>query len=162
MTDDTDFEPAKGQLTGRKVLLIFVGAFGIIFGVNIFMAFNAVSTFPGLEVSSSYADSQDFDQRRAAQEALGWTTEIELDEEAGLLTLHLLDATGQPAVPAEFNALLTRPTNQEEDQSLELTRSGGAFVAPVEVGPGRWRLRLTGEARDGTDYRHNITFYVRG
>ena len=162
MTEESDFRPAKGELTGRKVLLIFVGAFGIIIGVNIFMAFNAVSTFPGLEVSSSYADSQDFDLRREAQEALGWTTEIELDEDAGVLTLHLLDETGQPASPAALEALLTRPTNQEEDQVLDFIRSGGALVAPVEVSPGRWRLRLTGEARDGTAYRHNITFTVRG
>lgn len=162
MTEDSDFTPRGRELTGRKVLLIFIGAFGIIIGVNVFMAFNAVSTFPGLEVSSSYADSQDFDARREAQEALGWTAEIELDDEAGMLTLHLLDATGQPAVPAELEALLTRPTNREEDQLLDLTRDGGAFTAPVEISNGRWRLRLTGEARDGTSYRHNITFTVRG
>lgn len=162
MTGPDDFQPKGRELTGRKVLMIFVGAFAIIIGVNVFMAFNAVSTFPGLEVTSSYADSQDFDLRREAQEELGWTAQVELDEVAGTLTLHLLDATGQPAVPAEIEALLTRPTTRDADQMLNLTRSGGAFVAPVEISPGRWRLRLTGEASDGTAYRRNITFTVRG
>jgi hypothetical protein len=37
----------------------------------------------------------------------------------------------------------------------------GGFTAPVQVSGGRWRLRLTGTARDGTDYRHNITFTLR-
>ncbi|TBX28619.1 MULTISPECIES: FixH family protein [Nioella] len=159
---DADQQSGGRELTGRKVLMIFIAGFGIIIGVNLFMAFNAVSTFPGLEVSSSYADSQDFNLRRDAQEALGWNASVEVDAESGVLTLHLVDDSGQPVAPAEFEALLTRPTNREEDQLLELTRNAGAFTAPVEVSEGRWRLRLTGTARDGTDYRHNITFTVRG
>jgi nitrogen fixation protein FixH len=159
---DADQQSGGRELTGRKVLMIFIAGFGIIIGVNLYMAFNAVSTFPGLEVSSSYADSQDFNLRRDAQEALGWNASVEVDAESGVLTLHLVDDSGQPVAPAEFEALLTRPTNREEDQLLELTRNAGAFTAPVEVSEGRWRLRLTGTARDGTDYRHNITFTVRG
>jgi nitrogen fixation protein FixH len=159
---DADQQPGGRELTGRKVLMIFIAGFGIIIGVNLYMAFNAVSTFPGLEVSSSYADSQDFNLRRDAQEALGWNASVEVDAESGVLTLHLVDDSGQPVAPAEFEALLTRPTNRQEDQLLELTRNAGAFTAPVEVSEGRWRLRLTGTARDGTDYRHNITFTVRG
>lgn len=160
MTDAA--KPAKvRELTGRKVLLIFIGVFGVIFGVNIYMAVQAVRTFPGLEVSSGYADSQDFDIRRAAQLALGWAADVEVDIEAGILTLHLLNSDGTPAAPAEFQALLTRPTNRTEDQQLVLTRYNGAFTAPVSVSPGRWRLRMAGTARDGTDYRQNLTFTIR-
>jgi nitrogen fixation protein FixH len=162
MTETEDNRPAGRELTGRKVLMIFIAVFGVIIGVNVFMAVNAVRTFPGLEVSSSYADSQDFNVRRDAQEALGWTAEVELDPEAGVLLLHLLDADGQPARPAALEALLTRPTNQTDDQLLDLVLTGGAYVAPADLAPGRWRLRLTGESRDGTAYRHNITFTVRG
>jgi nitrogen fixation protein FixH len=160
----TESEQRSGgrELTGRKVLMIFIAGFGIIIGVNVFMAVSAVRTFPGLEVSSSYADSQDFNLRRDAQDALGWNASVEVDADTGLLTLHLVDDSGQPVAPAEFEALLTRPTNREEDQLLVLTRDAGAFTAPVDVSQGRWRLRLTGTARDGTDYRHNITFTVRG
>ncbi|MBF9058880.1 nitrogen fixation protein FixH [Rhodobacterales bacterium HKCCSP123] len=145
------------KLTGWHVLAIFVTGFGIIIGVNVFMAWNAVSTFPGMEVSSSYADSQTFDERRYAQEALGWNASIEIPGD-GTLVLHLVDDAGAPVAPAELTALLTRPTNQTEDQVLVLQRVNGAFVAPVTLGNGLWRLRLTGAARDGTDYRHNITF----
>ncbi len=151
--------PPGRELTGRKVLAIFVAGFGLIIGVNLFMAYNAVSTFPGLEVSSSYADSQDYDLRREAQEALGWNASVAV--EGDVLTLTLVDDTGLPVAPAELNALLTRPTHRLEDQQLDLTRQNGAFTAPVEVSEGRWRLRLTGTARDGTDYRHNITFTLR-
>ncbi|MFW5655177.1 MAG: FixH family protein [Roseicyclus sp.] len=149
------------KLTGWHVLAIFVGGFGIIFAVNFYMAYSAVSTFPGMEVSSSYADSQTFDVRREAQEALGWDASVAL--EGDTLVLTLVDAEGRPVYPAELDALLTRPTSRLEDQPLELVRgANGALTAPVSVSEGRWRLRLTGVARDGTEYRNNITFELRG
>jgi hypothetical protein len=45
----------------------------VIISVNLLLAFKAVSTFPGLEVKNSYVASQGFNDRKAAQEALGWT-----------------------------------------------------------------------------------------
>ncbi|MBY6202674.1 FixH family protein [Maritalea mobilis] len=162
MTDQVEAQggSTKGQLTGRKVLAIFVVGFGLIIGVNLFMAWNAISTFPGMEVSSSYADSQTFDDRRFAQEELGWNASVEV--EGDLLTLTLVDETGRPVYPAELDALLTRPTNQLEDQQLAFERGpNGVLQAPVEVSEGRWRLRLTGTARNGAEYRHNITFSLR-
>ncbi|MDG4647131.1 FixH family protein [Roseibacterium sp. SDUM158017] len=153
---------AKGrELTGGKVLAIFVAGFGTIFAVNIFMAWSAVATFPGMEVSSSYADSQTFDDRRDAQEALGWDASVDI--EGDMLVLTLVDGNGRPVYPAALDALLTRPTNRTEDQALTLARgANGVLTAPVTVSEGRWRLRLTGVARDGTEYRHNITFELRG
>jgi nitrogen fixation protein FixH len=161
MSDENESAPKGRELTGRKVLAIFVTGFGLIIGVNVFMAYSAVSTFPGMEVSSSYADSQSFDDRRDAQEALGWDASVDLDGD--MLILTLVDEAGRPVYPAELDALLTRPTNQLEDQVLTLERgANGVLTAPVDVSEGRWRLRLTGFARDGTEYRHNITFELRG
>jgi nitrogen fixation protein FixH len=155
--DVNDNQDTGRKLTGWHVLAIFVTGFGIIIGVNLFMAYNAVSTFPGLEVSSSYADSQTFDERRDAQEALGWNASVEIPGD-GTLVLHLVDDSGAPVAPAHLEALLTRPTSRQADQLLDLSRYNGTFVAPAELADGLWRLRLTGTARDGTDYRHNITF----
>jgi len=161
MSAETDTSDTGRKLTGWHVLAIFVVGFGIIFTVNIYMATKAISTFSGMEVSSSYADSQTFDARRAAQEALGWDASVAV--EGDTLVLTLVDADGRPVYPAELTALLTRPTHQREDQDLALQRGpNGTLTAPVEVGEGRWRLRLTGVARDGTEYRHNITFHLRG
>lgn len=155
-----DDQPTARALTGWHVFGLFGGGFAIIIGVNLFMAFQAVSTFPGLEVSSSYADSQTFDVRRHAQEALGWEASVTTDGDA--LTLTLVDADGRPVYPAELEALLTRPTTSADDQLLDLTRgANGALVAPAALDQGRWRLRLTGLARGGAEYRHNITFTVR-
>jgi nitrogen fixation protein FixH len=161
MSLETDTGDGGRKLTGWHVLAIFVGGFGIIFAVNIFMATKAISTFSGMEVPSSYADSQTFDERREAQEALGWDASVALEGDTLILTL--VDEAGRPVYPAELNALLTRPTHRLEDQALALTRGpNGVLMAPVEISEGRWRLRLTGVARDGTEYRNNITFELRG
>lgn len=156
MTSETQ-TPRK--LNGYHVLGIFGGCFGVILGVNLFMAFQAVSTFPGLEVSSSYADSQTFDVRRHAQEALGWEASVETTDTQ--LTLTLVDGEGRPVYPAELTALLTRPTTRANDQLLEMTRGpNGTLIAPAVLDVGRWRLRMTGMSRDGVEYRHNITFTI--
>lgn len=159
MTDTVQHNDDARKITGKHVACMFVGGFGVIIAVNIYMATQAVGTFPGLEVSSSYADSQTFDDRRVAQQALGWHASVETD--LNELRLSLVDDAGRPVYPAQLDALLTRPTTRADDQALELTRgANGVLVAPAEIGDGRWRLRLTGTARDGTDYRHNITFTV--
>lgn len=160
MQSTSDTRP-EGELTGRKVFLIFTCFFGVMMAVNFFMAYRAISTFPGLEVSSSYADGQDFNLRRDAQEALGWQASVVVDRAAGELQLTLVDEEGTAAIPAQMTALLTRPTNRQEDQDLQLALQDGVYVAPVSVSAGRWRLRLTGAAQDGTAYRHNITFTLR-
>ncbi len=54
------------EIKGRHVLFGFVGAFGVIIGANLTLAFNAVSTFPGLEVKNSYEASQVFDRNKKA------------------------------------------------------------------------------------------------
>ena len=50
MSAESDTPDTGRKLTGWHVLAIFVGGFGIIFGVNFYMAYSAVSTFPGMEV----------------------------------------------------------------------------------------------------------------
>ena len=44
---------SERRLTGRHVLAIAVGAFGIIIGVNLVMAWQAISTFPGLLLTTT-------------------------------------------------------------------------------------------------------------
>ena len=102
------------------------------------------------------------DVRRDAQLALGWQASVETraDATGTTLILHLDDETGAPVIPAQMDALLTRPTNQTQDQQLALQFIDGAWQAPAVLDRGRWRLRLTGLADDGTEYRHNITFWM--
>lgn len=141
-------------LTGRKVLAITVGAFGIIIAVNLVMAWFAVNTFPGLEVRNSYVASQGFNDRLARQRALGWQTEAEM--RGGQLTLRITGADGAPAPVAALSAILGRPTTEREDRVPEFVFQGDAWVAQIDADYGNWDLRLTATAPDGTEFAQRI------
>lgn len=145
------------EWTGRDVLLVTCGAFGIIIAVNLTMAWKAISTFPGLEVANSYAAGVGFDARRAAQEALGW--EVTPAWEGGILTLAFADAAGTVR-PAALKVEIGRPTDRAEDFSAALAWDGAAFSAPVDLGAGQWRIDIDAVAADGTAFARSLRLVV--
>lgn len=149
-----------GELTGRKVFLISAGAFGIIIGVNVFMAAKAIGTFPGLEVKNSYVASQTFDAERAAQKALGWT--LATDYVRGELRLRFTDRAGLPAEVASVKATVGRTTMAADDIVPEFRELGGTFSAPMDLGPGKWMVLLEAFAPDGTRFHQRIDLFVKG
>ena len=142
------------ELTGRMVLAITVGAFSVIIGVNLVMAWFAIETFPGLEVQNSYVASQGFNQRLHDQQALGWSTDAELV--GGHLVVRITNATGEAAPVASIIAILGRPTTEREDAVPAFRFEAGAFVADVDVDYGNWDLRVTAPAADGTEYDYRV------
>ena len=146
------------QITGWHVLAVFGLAFSIIITVNLTLAYNAVQTFPGLEVKNSYVASQSFDADRAAQEALGW--EVSARVERGTLWLDMRDGAGVPVVPVIEKAVFGRATSTAADQTPQLVWTGTAFAAPVDSGPGNWNLRLEARAEDGTLFKQRIIVRV--
>lgn len=150
---------ATREITGRHVLFGFVAAFGVIIGVNLLLAYSAVSTFPGLEVENSYVASQQFDVRRDAQEALGWT--VDASHQGGLLTLSITDDYGTPVEVAELSAILGRATHVRDDTAPDFRFDGTAYVAPVELAPGNWNIRLEAVADDGTEFQQRVVLRKR-
>jgi nitrogen fixation protein FixH len=148
----------QGPLTGGKTLGIFVAFFGVIISVNLVLAYQAVSTFPGVETANSYVASQTFDDDRAAQEALGWTANAQVSD--GALVLSLTDAAGRPVEPASVLGIFGRPTTTRDDQSPDFTFDGTVWRAPVNAGMGQWNLRLRAIAQDGTPFRQRIVVVV--
>ncbi|MDO5630973.1 MAG: FixH family protein [Paracoccus sp. (in: a-proteobacteria)] len=146
------------RFTGRHMLGFAVAMFGIIIVVNVFMAFKAVGTFPGLEVPNSYIASQSFDRERAAQQALGWTVTPAYDGQE--LTLRVTDETGLPARIASLSATLGRPTHVRDDVTPELSYDNGVFRAPLHLAPGVWIIHVTATAPDGTEFRQRIDHYA--
>ncbi|MGR3527139.1 MAG: FixH family protein [Paracoccaceae bacterium] len=147
------------QLTGRHVLMIFCGAFGIIIGVNLLLAWSAVSTFPGLEVKNSYVASQQFDDRKAAQEALGWT--VRADAAEGEVILRFTDAQGLPVRVGALDAVVGRATHVADDIRPEFIFDGVAYVAPVHLADGNWNIRLTALAENGTQFSQRVILHVK-
>jgi len=149
----------ENVLTGRKVFLIIASAFALVIGINLTMAYMAVSTFPGLEVKNSYVASQSFEAERQAQLALGWDVSSQVLD--GTLHLSILDAKGTPVRVADLDSTLGRATNTGEDQVPDFVFDGTAYVAPVELAPGNWNLRIVALAKDGTKFRQRIILYVK-
>lgn len=146
------------QFTGRHALILFVGAFAVIIGVNLVLAFSAVRTFPGLEVKNSYVASQEFDDRRSAQEALGWTVSGRVT--GGLLILSITDANGRPVEVDSLQAVLGRPTHVKDDVQPAFQFDGQAYVAPVELSDGNWNIRMVAQAADGTEFIQRVVLRV--
>lgn len=146
------------QLTGRHVAMIFGGAFSVIITVNLALAYNAVHTFPGLEVKNSYVASQSFDKNRAEQESLGWTVRAEVKN--GQLLLSVTDADGAPVEAASLEATLGRATHVNDDNTPDFTFDGERYVAPADLAPGNWNIRMVAQAADGTTFRQRVILHV--
>ncbi len=156
MADFDETTDSGKPLTGRKVFAIFAGAFALIIGVNLFMAWNAIGTFPGLETKNAYVANQTFDDERAAQEALGWETSVAIQGETVQLTI--LGPGGAPARVEAIEGTIGRPTHRTDDQVLAFRQNEfGVHVA--EVAPldfGKWDLRFVATAVNGTPFRQRL------
>ncbi|MFN7002819.1 MAG: FixH family protein [Roseinatronobacter sp.] len=147
------------RMTGRKVLMIAVSAFGVILAANLTLAYNAVSTFPGLEVDNSFVASQNFNQELAEQLALGW--EVKATHRDGELVLSITDQEGEPVRVAYLDAILGAATHVRSDQVPDFRFRDGAYRAPVEIGKGNWNIRLHAVAADGTEFRQRVVLHLR-
>lgn len=134
-------------LTGRKVLLITVSAFGVIIAANLAMLMAATGSFPGLVVKNSYVASQGWDRKTAAQRALGWTAAVDYDGAA--LTVALTDRNDAPVTGLAVEAVVGRPASMRDDITLALAERADGYAAPLALTPGRWRVAITGRRDDG-------------
>lgn len=147
-------------LTGRKVLIITVSAFAVIISVNLTMAYLAVGTFPGLEVKNSYVASQTFDEKRQAQQKLGWM--IDHGYENGELKLSFKGANGASVTPQDFKVLIGRTTEARDDIRPEFTGYAGTYAADVNLQRGKWMMLVEATSADGTPFLQRLEIYVRG
>ncbi|MDP3197625.1 FixH family protein [Tabrizicola sp.] len=148
------------ELKGKHVLAITVSAFAVIIGVNLTLAFKAVSTFPGLEVDNSYVASQGFNARKAAQEALGWTLAPSYD--AGRIDLAFLDRDGLPIAVKDLEVLVGRTTSTAADARPQFMLAGDVYTALLDLDQGKWMVKVTARSADGTLFEQRSELFVRG
>lgn len=148
------------ELTGRHVFAITAGAFSVIIGVNVLLAVKAVSTFPGLEVKNSYVAGQGFNDRRAAQEALGWALVPTYAD--GRIELAFTDGTGLPVTVQDLQVLIGRTTEAGDDVQPDFMLNGTVYAADVPLTRGKWMIKVTATAEDGTLFEQRSDFYVKG
>jgi nitrogen fixation protein FixH len=50
----------------------------------------------------------------------------------------------------------------QDDQKPEFTFDGQAYVAPADLGPGNWNIRMVARAKDGTEFTQRVILHVKG
>jgi nitrogen fixation protein FixH len=142
MTIASEDKAGSKELTGRKVLVIALSAFGVVLTVNLIMMTLAVSGFPGLVTANPYAEAQKFDAEVKAERALGW--QVSTAYQDGRLHVAVLGPDGDPAQGVGVSARVGRPATDAYDRIVALkTTSDGAHEIPLDLAPGVWRVELT-------------------
>ncbi|MCB1340764.1 MAG: FixH family protein [Pseudooceanicola sp.] len=147
------------EFTGRHAAAIFVGGFAVIIAVNLALAISAVKTFPGLEVKNSYVASQQFNTRLHEQTALGWS--VRADARDGMVLLSITDRAGAPVRVAALDAVVGRATHVRDDTTPDFHFDGTRYVAPLDLGPGNWNIRMKALDAGGTEFEQRVVLHVK-
>jgi nitrogen fixation protein FixH len=141
----------KGEFTGRHMLLLAVGFFGVVIAVNVLMAVVASSSWTGLVVDNSYVASQQFEDKRIAHEAqraAGW--QASFTYAPGIAQLIVRDGAGNPVDLGPVSVLVNRPVGGHDDQRLTLERSADvSYAAALVLSEGVWDALVTASSTTG-------------
>lgn len=145
----------KRELTGKTVLICFVGFFGIVATVNAIMIRAAVTTFAGTETASAYKAGLGYKNEEAAaaaQAKLDWHVDgrfLHVASGETILTVDVKDKSQLPVYGIAVAARLAHPLNARLDRALELARmADGSFRGAAEAAAGQWTLTID-VTRDG-------------
>jgi nitrogen fixation protein FixH len=135
------------ELTGRKVLLLLIGFFALVFAVNGVMVHAAISTFSGVDTPSSYKAGLMFEGEVAKaerQDALHWRVNGTLKRDGAgeaVLDISVRDARGQPVAGLAADARLAHPADERLDRVIAVAGNGaGRFHGESPAEPGQWEL----------------------
>jgi nitrogen fixation protein FixH len=147
MSSSVSGHERPNELTGRMVLLYLLVFFGIIFAVNIYMAYAATSTFGGLETASSYQAGLSFAheiERADAQDARHWRVEARLKPAGdGTVGIDVVarDPGGRPVTGLDGAVTFVHPTDRKFDHAVAMQDDGaGRFHGSVAASAGQWDL----------------------
>lgn len=150
-------------LTGRKVLAILLGFFGVIFAVNGVFLYVSLETHPGIVTDDAYRKGLHYNRALEEvdrQRALGWTATIAVDR--GRVTVRMRGAGGAPLAGLSAALAAHRPASDADDRTLALTEAGpGVFRADgPPLAHGRWTLQFTATDAAGHRFASEHTILV--
>lgn len=148
------------ELKGWHVLMMMLGFFGVIIGVNTVFVTYALSTFAGEDEKQPYLKGLAYNRAldaRAAQAALGWSAEIDARRAEGgatIIRVRLATSEAKPLVALDVTARLRHPVNSYLDRTVKLTASGdGAYEARVPgLVRGQWDVVAETQSSEGTGF----------
>jgi len=148
------------EFTGRHMLVLLIAFFGVVFAVNIALAYFAESSWTGLVAENGYIASQEYNSFIAAekrQEKLGWDARFSHDA-IGLI-FKVKDRSGSPVTGLDVVVTMGRPTHEGEDRVVRLAETGyGVYSLDMALPAGLWEASLVAKGRDGSEWRRNYRY----
>ena len=148
MTEQSDYRPGGRPLTGRKVLGLLIGFFGVMLLANFIMAREAVTTFSGLDKNNPYDTGLAYNKDIAAakaQAALGWSVELTRtpDGQATQLTATVKDKAGQAVTGLDVSMHFLQPATSRFDREIAAGAiAEGVYAGSADLAPGRWEVEI--------------------
>ena len=145
-------------LKGRHVLLALFGFFGVIMAANAALVYFAGKSWTGLTTEHSYTEGLNYNDTlaaAAAQKALGWSADMEVDAAARTLTVVIRDKAGGPLDDLAVSGSLIRPTSEGFDRRMDFAFLGdGRYSAGLDLPlKGQWTLALHAARQGGDTFR---------
>ena len=139
-------------LTGRMVLFMLLGFFGVIISVNLVMVRFATSTFSGVGEKNAYMAGVSYNKALAAareQDRRGWKVDASLQRIApGRSALTITRSDGGQYANVEVTARFLHPASGRMDRAVTLAPSGpNEWRAAVDLPAGVWDMVI--EMRSG-------------
>jgi nitrogen fixation protein FixH len=123
-----------------------IGTMGIVFAVNGYMVYDALSTFPGAAGQDGFDLSNQYNHVLATaqqQAGLGWQIETGVTSER-FPVLRLTDRTGAPLSATEIKAQAERPVGPVDSTALIFRAIGdGRYQTDTSLFSGQWDIMLT-------------------
>jgi nitrogen fixation protein FixH len=144
MNQDSDYQPKGPPLTGRKVLVMLLAFFGVMFGVNFYMAREAIKTHPGLDRANPYDQGVAYNKEIAAakaQEALGWSVDLTRAQKGGAteVTATVKDKAGRLVSDLQATLHFEYPATSKRDRDVVASAvAEGVYSGEAELAPGHW------------------------
>jgi len=144
----------KPPLRGGHFLTMLTGFFAVIFAVDGFMIYRAVTTFGGVETDDAYRKGVAYNESIAkdAQQTLsGWTDDVRVLPAPRRLQVSLRDKAGNAIARRRVVALVGRPATNRFDSTVALSETSDGIYEGALSGfaEGTWVVDVSAYDGDG-------------
>ncbi len=152
------------ELTGRHVLMMLVGFFGVILVANIFLVYYSQKSWTGLLPGNGYEASIKYNAEAKKARALlakGWRARLDVTR-TNHLAISLRDRGGEPVSGLTTEVSIGRPVGNRYDRKIALVeRAIGVYQTQEALAPGAWRVDARFLRAGELVWRVNAEFIVR-
>lgn len=143
----------KFRITGRHVLWSLIAFFAVIFAVNGYFLYAALSTYSGVVSQEPYRKGLHYNKRIAddeLQQARHWAVKLDVAPSRDKLTVAVDDAASKPVTGLAFHGVIGRSVNDRADVKLDLVEEapGRYAVKLPRLADGSWLVQLNGTLPD--------------